>query len=372
MELQPPGYLRPVQSGPLDAAEEARIARICPGLGQRVNPAGRRNDVLWGPWIAAETGNSTDPELRYRGSSGGGLSQAAAYLLEAGEVDAVICIAAAEDPVANRPVLATNRAEVLEAAGSRYAPSSPLADLEAHLQGGRRLAFIGKPCDVAALRALAAEDPRISRQIPWMLSFFCAGVPSHSGAEAVLAALGTSLGETVSFRYRGQGWPGRATATLRDGSTRDMSYHDSWGEILSRHIQHRCKICADGTGTAADLVCADAWETDDRGYPLFEEQDGTSLFLVRTAAGGALLERLRAAGKVETAPFDMSRLRAIQPGQRNRRHALLARLWGLRAIGRPVPDYRGLQIGAAARQGGSAVFARNFLGMVRRGLRRRD
>ena len=49
-------------------------------------------------------------------------------------------------------------------------------------------------------------------------------------------------------------------ATLRDGSERSTSYHESWGNILSKHVQHRCKVWADGTGVAADLVCADAWE----------------------------------------------------------------------------------------------------------------
>jgi coenzyme F420 hydrogenase subunit beta len=37
-----------------------------------------------------------------------------------------------------------------------------------------------------------------------------------------------------------------------------MSYADSWGGILSRHVQFRCKICPDGTGGFADVVCADA------------------------------------------------------------------------------------------------------------------
>ena len=60
-------------------------------------------------------------------------------------------------------------------------------------------------------------------------------------------------------------------ATLREFTERTMSYHNSWGKILSRHVQHRCKICADGTGNPADLVCADAWHADDEGYPLFEE-----------------------------------------------------------------------------------------------------
>lgn len=369
MEMQPPGFLRPRQISALTATEEAQIAHSCPGLGQRIVAGGRKDDALWGPYIDMQTGHATDPGLRHTGSSGGALSAVLVHLLEKGEVEGVIQTAASpEVPVANVAVLSESAVEVEAAAGSRYAPSAPLAGLEPHLAGDRRLAFVGKPCDVAALRAMAETDPRIDARIPVMLSFFCAGVPSQAGAEAVLAKLGTDLASTEAFRYRGNGWPGRATARLRNGTSRDMSYHDSWGGVLSKHVQHRCKICADGTGKAADLICADAWETDDRGYPLFEEQEGTSLIVTRTPWGQALLKEAVAAGRLEIAPFDPQGLARIQPGQSGRRRALLARLAGLRLLGRPVPRYEGLHLLATARQNSWRGNLKNFLGMVRRGL----
>lgn len=373
MEMTAPGFLRPVQAETLTKAEENTVAQICPGLGQRVDSAGRIDDPLWGPYLDMRTGHATDPEIRFIGSSGGGLSAVAAWLLDSGAVDGVVeTTAHAEVAVANQPLLARNRSEILAGAGSRYATSAPLTDLAAVLEGTTRHAFIGKPCDVAALRALAALDPRVGERIPYMLSFFCAGVPSQTGAEAVLTALGTTLDETAGFRFRGNGWPGQATATDRDGAQSSMSYHDSWGKILSRHVQHRCKICADGTGVAADLVCADAWESDTDGYPLFEEQDGTSLMVARTEVGLALIRQAEAAGAIATADFDVPSLTGIQPGQRRRRRALLARLAGLRLMGFPVPDYRGLLLRAAARQNNLKDNAKNFLGMVRRALKGRQ
>lgn len=369
MQMEPPGYLRPHQSAPLSAEQEARIAAICPGLGQGVDPAGRTDDVLWGPYVSMSVGWSTDPELRFAASSGGGLSAALTHLLTTGAVDGVIQTGADPDiPVANLTRLSQSAADVQAAAGSRYAPSAPLAGLESYLQGEGRYAFVGKPCDVAALRALSAHDPRVDVRIPVMLSFFCAGVPSQEGAEAILAKLGTDLASTAAFRFRGNGWPGRATATLKDGTTRDMSYFDSWGGILSNHVQLRCKVCADGTGKAADLVFADAWHSDDRGYPLFEEQDGVSLIVARTPAGAALLAELEARQVLQTQPFDIATLADIQPGQSGRRRALLARLTGLALLGRVRPRYVGLNILAAGRQNSLKSTLRNCLGLVRRGL----
>ncbi|WP_146592177.1 Coenzyme F420 hydrogenase/dehydrogenase, beta subunit C-terminal domain [Puniceibacterium confluentis] len=369
-----PGYLRPEQSAPLSDSEEAGIAAVCPGLGQSVAAQGRPDPVLWGPYREMVTGWARDPALRFAGASGGALSMMLAHLLTSGTVEAVVQVAADPDlPIGNATVVSSDLAAITRAAGSRYAPSAPLADLPArmaeHAATGRRFAFVGKPCDAAALRALCRRDPAVAAAFPVILSFFCAGVPSHAGGAQILAALGTDLDHTAAFRFRGNGWPGRATATDRTGHERSMSYHDSWGRILSKHVQHRCKICADGTGVAADIVCADAWESDAAGYPVFAEAEGVSLIVARTELGARLLAEARAAGQITTGPFDIATLAAIQPGQRERRRALFARLLALRLTARPVPRYRGLQIAAAARQNPLARNVKNFLGTLRRALR---
>ncbi len=372
MVSAPPGFLRPHQTAPLSEDAEATIAAVCPGLGQEVKGDGREDHVLWGPYLSMETGWATDDALRYAGSSGGALSMLLVHLLESGTVDAVIQTAASPElAIANATVISADAEDILNAAGSRYAPSAPLAALHEQVKSGKTFAFVGKPCDVAAMRALQSLDAEVARTFPVLISFFCAGVPSHAGGEAVLKALGLAPEEAVSFRYRGHGWPGKATATLKDGTTREMSYHDSWGHILSKHVQHRCKICADGTGVAADLVCADAWESDEKGYPIFEEADGISLIVARTQKGAAILKDAKAANRLETRPFDVSVLADIQPGQRERRRALLARLSALRIAGRPVPTYRGLHIGAVARQNPIGRNLKNFLGMLRRTLTNR-
>lgn len=366
--VEAPGYLRPVQSALLDPAEEAAISRVCPGLGVRVDPAAGRSDpVLWGPYVSMQTGWATDDGLRFAGSSGGALSAILVHLLESGMVDAVLQTAASSDlAIGNETVVSQDAAAVRVAAGSRYAPSAPLEDLPLHLASGRRFAFVGKPCDAVALRAMAKADPKVAAAFPVILSFFCAGVPSQAGGEEVLKALGVDPAEVAAFRYRGMGWPGRATATLKDGSERSMSYHDSWGMILNRHVQLRCKICPDGVGMTADIVCADAWESDDKGYPRFAEAPGVSLILARTSLGAQILSDAAAAGHLQATAFDPGALEAMQPGQCFRRRSVYARLLALRLAGRPVPYYQGMQLRAAALQNPLRKNLKNFLGMLRR------
>lgn len=367
MTVSPPGYLRPELVRPLDAGQEAMVAAVCPGLGLTVEAAGRTDSDLWGPVIETRTGWAVDDVLRHGASSGGVLSAVLVHLLRSGAVDAVIQTAADPDfAIGNATVVSETPEAVAKAAGSRYAPSSPLDGLLARIADGRRYAFVGKPCDAAALRAIAGRDPSVAAAVPVILSFFCAGIPSHAGGREVLKALGTDLDGTAAFRFRGNGWPGRATASLKDGGESSMSYSDSWGKILTRHIQHRCKICADGSGMSADLVCADAWEADAEGYPVFEEAEGSSLIVARTALGRALLAGAESAGAIATRPFDSGGIARMQPGQVFRRSVVLARLLALRLAGRPVPRYRGLRLWAAARHGSPRVILRNFIGMFRR------
>ena len=370
MDVQAPGFLRPVQSSDLTGEEERGITTACPGLGQTVIADGRTDDPLWGPYISMEVGHATDPDIRFAGSSGGALSMMLVHLVADGVVDAVIQTAASPElAIGNTTVITSDVAGITQAAGSRYAPSAPLADLPDHIATGQRFAFVGKPCDVAALRAMQVRDPDLRSQIPVLLSFFCAGVPSHAGGKAVLSALDTDLAQTESFRFRGNGWPGQATATQQDGTEKSMSYHASWGGILSKHVQHRCKICADGTGTAADIVCADAWESDADGYPTFNEAPGISLIVARTQLGAQLIQAAKNMARLETAPFDPATLAAIQPGQRERRRALFARLIGRRIAGKPIPKYQGLHLRTAARQNPALRNIKNLLGMLRRSLK---
>lgn len=367
MAMQAPGYLRPVQSAALAADAEAAIAAACPGIVIDIETDAPVDDIIWGPARFVGTGHATDAALRYRASSGGVISALLVHALQTGVVDFVVQTAADPDkPTGNRTVISRGPGDIFEAAGSRYAASSPLAGLEDWLTAPGRLAFVGKPCDVAALRSHARRDPRIDAKVPIMLAFFCAGIPSGDGNGRLVDAMGAKRDDVVGFRYRGDGWPGFATAILRDGSIRRMGYDDSWGQILSKEVQFRCKVCADGVGSAADIACADAWYGDDRGYPSFQEQEGRSLIMARTAVGQALLDSARAAGVLVTTDLDIGEIVKMQPHQARRKRQIASRLAAMAVAMRPWPRYRGLHLAAAAARESPVAQARSFAGLLRR------
>ena len=371
----PPGWARPRQTGPVSAAEDDAIAAACPGLvvDERDNPHDPA-EPLWGPQLFTGVGHANDAELRHHASSGGLISALLGHALASGQIDFVVQVRADPDrPTGNITSVSRSAADIFGAAGSRYAASSPLAGLEGWLahaeQAGERFAFVGKPCDVAAVRARAKADPRIGARVPLMIAFFCAGIPSARAVGRILDRLEVKPEDVTAFRFRGDGWPGRCTATLKDGSSRSMGYDDSWGQILSKEIQFRCKICPDAVGAAADVACADAWYGDARGYPSFEEQDGRSLVMARTVKGLALLEAAQAAGRVVAEPVAVSEIAAMQPSQARRKRQIAARLWAMRVVGRPVPRYAGLAVAEASRLEPLHLRLKAFAGLVRRFIR---
>jgi coenzyme F420 hydrogenase subunit beta len=369
MAIDDKGFARPDVRGAVALQVEAAIAAACPGAVVAPWPTNFEGDVhpYWGPYLQCNTGHATDDEVRFAGSSGGLLSALAIHALESGLVDAIVHVRGSEiQPIANEVTVSRDRAAVLAAAGSRYGPSAALVQLGQLLSLDERYLIIGKPCDISALRQFGTVDDRVGRAFPFMLSFFCGGLPSVHGTEAIVRALGFAPEELTAFRYRGMGWPGTASATDASGRSATMSYEQSWGDFLSGRVQYRCKICPDAVGGTADIAGADAWYGGESGYPKFDQRDGRSLAMVRSAAGEALLQSALAAGKCIVAPLPIAEVDLMQPAQARRKRLVRARLLAARVMRQPVPTMTGLQIERAAQAASVKDQVKNLLGSVKR------
>ena len=364
------GWWRPVPRGAARQETDALLAKTCPGA--RLSPweggdPDRAIDTLWGPWKRVMTANAADPEVRHLASSGGALSALAIHLLQTRRVDRVLHVSMEPgSPLLTAIHRSFDRADVLVGAGSRYAPAAPLAEIGAELERGGRILFIGKPCDAGAVRELTRADPVAAERIPYILSFFCAGTPSQRGTDRILDRLGVAKDEVEHFRYRGDGWPGYATATRRDGSTERISYEKSWGGILSKEVQFRCKICADGIGGAADVAAADAWYGGETGYPSFDEADGRSLMISRTTRGEELVREAEAAGVIRTEPLALGEIPKMQPSQARRRELVASRMMAMRLALRTPPETDGLLVAEASRRAGLFDNLKSLAGTFRR------
>ena len=193
----------------------------------------------------------------------------------------------------------------------------------------------------------------------------CAGVPSMKATEKIVSNLGLDKEKVIKFRYRGNGWPGLTTAATQDGLVRSMDYKTSWGDILGRHLQTRCKLCPDGTGEFADIVCADAWHGSD-GYPDFAEAAGRSLILTRTILGLGILKDVISSGYLIAEPYDVVDLKKIQPYQWVRKRSIFGRLFGFYLVNHALPRFYGLRIIKCGIRAGFLNFVRSAAGLIRR------
>ncbi|MCW3150726.1 Coenzyme F420 hydrogenase/dehydrogenase, beta subunit C-terminal domain [Stutzerimonas stutzeri] len=381
IRLNADGYHRPVLNkayqGKTIASEQASsaFAKSCPALNLDIRPYKSANyHPIWGEILDTLKGHAVDNEVRQAGSSGGVISALAQYCLDRQLVDGVIQIQASQtDPLENTATISRSRQNIIASSGSRYAPASPAQALKWVAMSTEKYLFIGKPCDVAAVRQMQAHDPRLQQNIPYVVSFMCAGTPSLHGTEQVLDQLGVQRDDVSTFRYRGDGWPGLTKATLKNGDARTMTYNDSWGKVLNRHLQTRCKICPDGIGEFADIVCADGWEGDEKGYPSFEEREGNSLILLRTEKGRSLFRNAEADGVVKAEAFDTASIFTIQPFQYYRRTTILPRLWAMKLLMLKTPSYKGFELGKGMKEIGLYQSFKAFTGLLvrRKKIKRR-
>ncbi|MCY2954908.1 MAG: Coenzyme F420 hydrogenase/dehydrogenase, beta subunit C-terminal domain [Planctomycetota bacterium] len=277
--------------------------KVCPGIGleqsDSPNVSAVMKDLLpaWGPILEVWEGYASDPELRFAGSSGGAASALALYCIEKAGMHGALHIASRpEAPYLNQTVLSTTRADLLARTGSRYAPASPCDGLSMIEQAPSECVFMGKPCDVAGARNAAAIRPGLGSRLALTIAVFCAGTPSTQGTLEMLKAMGIEDPASVAdLRYRGNGWPGKATATVRSGAgtveLRELTYEQSWGEILQKHRQWRCYVCIDHSGEFADIAVGDPWYRTDR-----DDDPGRSLVLVRTERGRRVVREAIACG----------------------------------------------------------------------------
>ena len=286
-------------------------------------------------------GHAHDPEIRFKGSSGGLITALSAYCLEQAGMHGVLHIGGdPADPIRNRTFFSRSRAELLSRAGSRYAPASACDRLDLIESAPAPCVFIGQPSEVTALRKTQRLRPELNEKVGLAVSFFCAGSPATKGTLELLRSHRVDLSRIQELRYRGNGWPGHFTVTLKGESAPAlrMTYKDSWG-IVQAYRPFSVHLCPDGTGEDADISCGDPW------YREVKEGDpGSSLVLARTRQGSRIIRGAMDAGYIHLEPSTPQRLIDSQRNLLAKRGAVWGRTGTLRLLGIPAPKLKGFHL----------------------------
>jgi len=316
---------------------------VCPGIGISHQPFNSQTipelRCEWGPVLEVWEGYATDSQIRFNGSSGGAATALALFCLEKQNISGVLHTGARpEAPLENVAVFSKNKVELLGRTGSRYSPAAPCEKLEWIQEAQYPSVFIGKPCDVVALRKSQAVNPVLREKVGLAISIFCAGTPATNGTYKILSTLGVKPEDVGEIRYRGCGWPGATTVKMKGNNNqiRQMPYEESWGNILSNYGQFRCRICPDSTGEFADISCGDPWYRE-----IKPDEPGWSLVVVRTERGKEILREAMKAGYVNLERVEPNTIPRSQKALLVRRRHLWGRLFMMRMMCVPVPRYIG-------------------------------
>lgn len=365
MKLSDKGFYVPVFSSKISSEECAAIKKLCPG----VHVESEGNYGPWGKMKAISESWSSDEIVRYKAASGGVVTSIAIYLLESRKVDAILQVGVCENSyLYNELKVSYSREDVLNNSQSRYAPALIFDHIIELLDSSNdKYAFIGKPCDIAAINNLLKEYPIYKNRIRYRISIFCAGMPSYEATKKTWRQSG-HRDEPIKLKYRGDGWPGNFKAEFKDGSIYEISYNESWGTVLNKYLPYRCKICPDGIGMLADLAIGDSWNTKD-GYPDFTTAEGRCFCMIRTDAGLILMNEATAEGYLICEELDINVIQDKQPYQYQRRKLTGWRILPLQIMSLGILNFKGLGIVRQAKELGIKEGLNNMKGSFFRVLK---
>lgn len=344
------------------------LEQICPCGGC----ASEKFGGIWGNSISTFYAWAKNNDIRKGASSGGVLTSLCCYLLHRGLVDGIIQTRKSQTvPYETVTLISRTEEDVRKCMGSRYSISSPLLQIKQIIKPNEKYAFVGKPCDVSALRMYMEKDEELATHIPYVFSFFCAGMPSESAQIKLLEKLGCNgTNDCSDLQYRGNGWPGYATAIKKDGTKNQITYSESWGKILGRDVRKCCRFCFDGIGELADVSCEDAWYLTKDNKPDFSEHDGRNVVFARTKIGADIIQEATKDGFIILDKIDVksifSDLKFIQTYQYERRAGLGSMIAAMKICFRDFPAYNKSKLNEYKHELSLKKRLKRFLGTIKR------
>jgi len=342
------GRLEPKELNKIQPETFNKILNTCPGViveglpKEQVNKDAKHN-LVWGYYLSLFYAWSTDDKIRFESSTGGLLNGLSLYLLESKKVKFILhTVTDPEKPMRSVSKLSYNKEELLNSNScSRYGPASPLDKFHEALNLNKPFAFVGKPCDISAIRQLSKSDERVNKLCKYLLTLVCGGSTEFTKSQDFIESFKVKEDELSIFRYRGFGNPGRMYIKTKDGREHDREYNSFWGEESTWRVHFRCKICPDAIGESSDIAALDTW----RGGSPKGEDEGFNAAIVRTKKGLELLNEAIEAGYIKMGDqLEIKDIDDFQPHQVNKKKAVYARHEGMRKQNIPTVKTNGLRI----------------------------
>jgi coenzyme F420 hydrogenase subunit beta len=242
--------------------------------------------MVLGNYKTCVAARSTDKEILKGAQDGGIVTQLFAYALEEGIIDGAIVAGPSDEPWKPEPIVATTKAELLAARGTKYTLSPNLSLLKEATRsyGLDRVGIVGTPCQMQAVRK-AQLYPVGMRDVPdkiaLAIGIFCMENFPYQSIEALVEDHCNLKMESVKKLDIGKG---KFWAYTERGAVAQIPL-----KVTHKYEQPGCHVCLDYVSNLADV------STGSVGTP-----DGWSTVFVRTKIGDDVWSKANAAGCFET------------------------------------------------------------------------
>ena len=216
---------------------------------------------------------ATDEKLRKISHSGGIVTALLMHAIKTGFIDSAIASESEkETPIKVKPLLSLIPDDLLSTVDAKYFPS-PVATAfgkAVHEYGKAKIAFVGTPCHVRAIRKLEAWEHKIMDSLKLVIGLICLWSFSFPKlAKFLKETYGVKADEVQRINLDKE-----YKILTKDGKTIAISIPE-----VEAHTINACKMCEDFTSELADISVGGA-------HPLKE----WSIVIIRTEIGEKIFE----------------------------------------------------------------------------------
>jgi len=253
----PVGCLEYIEGKP-KLVEKCRNCGICvivcpqyeyafPALEKAVFRRQRKPEEEFGIYRRIVIAQANDKNILQTCQDGGVVTALLTYALERGIIDgAAVSGVSQEKPFYPVPKLATTPQEVLECAGTRYTYSpNLLAFHEGISQDKRRMAFVGTPCQIHALRKIERLLLQYVNPLRLAIGLLCTESFTYEGLmeKHIQGKLGINLNDIKKMNIKA-----KVLVTTKSGETHIIPLKEA-----KEYTRKSCTTCTDFSAELADI-----------------------------------------------------------------------------------------------------------------------
>lgn len=304
-------------------------------------------------------GYSPDEMVKETAASGGIISSLLIHALETDMIQGVFLLTPQPGkPFTLVPTLATDKASVLDAAGSFYWPAPIGQCIREILHSDKKFAFVGLPCEIQALRKAQNVYKKLKEKVVFTIGIYCGGRPTIQGQVFAFKRYGVDVADVDKIKYRQPEWPGHLKITLKNGEEIHVPKTQQLQGFSGQIFCHpRCVFCHESTADLADISTGDAIRLEDIRRP--EEK---SIIVARNKIGLDLLTSASQANRLVLREVGIDKF--VHSQHRPILHKKLA-LWALIKLADHLPGKHTPKIKMTAPEGELKLRAIHYIAGIR-------